>query len=103
MAMAMAMPSTGVGILLWLLLSLWSLEMTIKGYGGYAALIPLAIALDARSEQNYELKLDQDLKNILHEAEEKKVSSVWIPASTPHFRKFMQTYFLNQARYVSMC
>lgn len=40
-------------------------------------LIPLAVALDARSQQHYELKIDEDLKNILHEAEEKKIVVVF--------------------------
>lgn len=39
----------------------------------HAAFIPLAVAEDPHSQQNYHLKLDEELKNTLHEAVAKKV------------------------------
>jgi len=39
-----------------------------------AAFIPLAAALDPQNEHKYQLKLDEELTNALHEATAKKVT-----------------------------
>ena len=63
--------------------SLCSVKLTIQGCGGHAhaALIPLAVAEEAKSQQNYQLKIDEELKAAISDAVAKKVSRGGIPTS----------------------
>lgn len=45
----------------------------IKYFCWFAAFIPLAAAEDAHNQQSYQLKMDEEVTKILHEAAAKKV------------------------------